>query len=292
VTKFLAPKSKFSKGYGARLKLQKIPVGESFTIEVTDAVGLDVNVDDSDIAQSEEILSAIGNPKSLFFQVSVVGTGTTKLVVRNPGSPAPLDFLTVKALPKVTRTEDLIYSGSRLTWFRDDGTSGSFRATSGLGTGFQHAAQQRSIHGSIPEGRYSFLAQRDAENGGVATVDSRGDLDSREGLQFVPHFKNLRIAWGLHRVRLTPLTTLPPARTGGFYLHDSRKGFTHGCVETEDNFFKMLFAFVDSHQKNAKTRLILKVTYASEIAAATGGTSDTRSETGSAGGSVSGTRSR
>ena len=48
--------------------------------------------------------------------------------------------------------------------------------------------------------------------------------------------------WGENRVRLNALhIDNPKARNrGGFYLHDSTKGFTHGCIEIEPRFFARL----------------------------------------------------
>src|SRR5712671_2888496 len=164
MARILTPKSKFAKDYDPKRRIQKIPVGESFTVEVTDAIGLAVNVADTGLANVAQILSAIGPPTSLFFQINVIAVGATKLVVKNPASSIGMDSLNLQIVAKIPRTENLIYSGSRLTWFRDDSPAVSFRATSGMGSPFQHAAQQRGLLGPIPEGRYSFLAKRDPQN--------------------------------------------------------------------------------------------------------------------------------
>lgn len=49
-----------------------------------------------------------------------------------------------------------------------------------------------------------------------------------------------------------------PTRSG-FYLHDSTKGYSHGCIEVETTFF----AALKSRAKNSRSRnyFILKVKY-------------------------------
>ena len=43
-----------------------------------------------------------------------------------------------------------------------------------------------------------------------------------------------------------------------FYIHDSSKGFSHGCIEVEGRFFFVLRDFAKSQ---SRPRLILKVEY-------------------------------
>ena len=49
-----------------------------------------------------------------------------------------------------------------------------------------------------------------------------------------------------------------PIARSGFYLHDSTKGFSHGCIEVETKLFPLLRAF---HKKTNKTSIVLKVAY-------------------------------
>jgi hypothetical protein len=56
---------------------------------------------------------------------------------------------------------------------------------------------------------------------------------------------------------------LPDAR-GGFYIHDSAKGYTHGCIEVEPRFFNVLrhvIATTHSPHGKVKDRLNLLVKY-------------------------------
>jgi hypothetical protein len=43
--------------------------------------------------------------------------------------------------------------------------------------------------------------------------------------------------WGYNRVALAPFRDMVAPHRNGFYLHDSSKGFTHGCVELDQKFF-------------------------------------------------------
>jgi len=51
---------------------------------------------------------------------------------------------------------------------------------------------------------------------------------------------------------------------GGFYIHDSTKGYTHGCIEVEPRFFEVLrhlIATMQSPHGRPKDRLNLLVKY-------------------------------
>lgn len=48
---------------------------------------------------------------------------------------------------------------------------------------------------------------------------------------------------------------------GGFYLHDSTKGFSHGCIEIEVSFFNRLYLYVP-HARGKY--LSLRVKYATQ----------------------------
>lgn len=45
---------------------------------------------------------------------------------------------------------------------------------------------------------------------------------------------------------------------GGFYLHDSTKGYSHGCIEVEGRIFPQLRSF---NRSTGKASLIIKVSY-------------------------------
>lgn len=49
-----------------------------------------------------------------------------------------------------------------------------------------------------------------------------------------------------------------PVMRGGFYLHDSTKGYSHGCIEVELGLFVQLRIY---SKKTKKKTLIIKVNY-------------------------------
>jgi hypothetical protein len=169
-------------------------------------------------------------------------------------------------------TPDLVYDGTKLTW---DGV-GAWNATSGL-PGYQEPKYQNlRDKGPIPEGLYRVPLTL----GGSASVVSykadrsgsivEADLDSRSAIESLTCIKHpfekgqvlLFQQWGSNRVRLEKVR-LKHANTShrsGFYLHDSTKGYTHGCVEVDTAFFP---ALRDYSQKNfaTKSSLFLQVEY-------------------------------
>ena len=121
--------------------------------------------------------------------------------------------------------------------------------------------------GPIPEGFYKvFLGDH-----GQAKDDGRGlcALKPSWGIQSIssgeaagecaPYWAN----WGKNRARMEPAdlatkSKCSPTMRGGFYLHDSTKGYSHGCIEVENRIFPLLRAFNKSTNKNT---IILKVKY-------------------------------
>jgi hypothetical protein len=173
-----------------------------------------------------------------------------------------------------TPKPDMTYNGTFLDW---EG-HGTFKATSGL-RGHQTAAEQsHTDEGPIPEGLYSFplLIAKDA------TMIGPGQLDRREGVEHLPDtfqyggrtYQNQ--AWGPDRVRLTVVHIDDPRnrKRGGFYLHDSTKGYSHGCIEVDPLFFRRLREFVkmSPRRRGGRTRLYVKVKYPSPTGSTYGGT--------------------
>jgi hypothetical protein len=78
----------------------------------------------------------------------------------------------------------------------------------------------------------------------------------------VPTNKPYWANWGFNRARMEPADIVNRARCkpmrGGFYLHDSTKGYTHGCIEVEGRLFSILR---NHHIMTKKQTLTLKVTY-------------------------------
>jgi hypothetical protein len=171
--------------------------------------------------------------------------------------------------------EDMLYNGTVLDWY----SQGQFKATSGL-VGYQNASFQTTVdHGPIPEGLYSFPLHvaKDA-----TMVSPSGDLDQREGVEHIPDTitgfgKTYSFpGWGPDRVRLSTIhiKDVKARHRGGFYLHDSHKGYSHGCIEVAAMFFGKLRLYINlpANKRAGKTRLYLKVQYPSPTADTNGGT--------------------
>src|SRR5579871_5822353 len=112
---------------------------------------------------------------------------------------------------------------------------GTFQATTGLRDSQLPQYQCRKDSGPIPEGVYRVLIG----DKGTAHDDGTGhcQLAPGWGLQTIPRgaaagdCERYWANWGLNRARLEPanvetLHACTPQR-GGFYLHDSTKGYSH-----------------------------------------------------------------
>lgn len=157
----------------------------------------------------------------------------------------------------------MIYDGVKLTW----NSVGSFKATSGM-PGHQIPSDQcLPDRGPVPEGNY-YIPLID---GSQAADDGTGvcQLAPSWQIQTIPRGSSAGACepywanWGYHRVRFEPADTATkntclPIKRGGFYLHDSTKGFSHGCIEVEGIFFAQLRAFVNAKKQS---RLYLKIKY-------------------------------
>lgn len=159
---------------------------------------------------------------------------------------------------------DLLYDGQFLKW-RSQGLV--FKATSGL-SGHQLPDNHcRPDSGPIPEGYYKiFLADQ-----GVAADDGRGlcALKPAWGIEKIPrgtdagHCERYWANWGHHRARMEPADgateqRCAPVMRRGFYLHDSVKGYSHGCIEVESALFPHLHTY---HTKFRRQTILLRVKY-------------------------------
>lgn len=159
---------------------------------------------------------------------------------------------------------DLVYDGQWLTWKN----VGKYRASSGL-PGYQRTEHQCTKDaGPIPEGDYRVPVSKlhTAKDSGTG----RCALTPGYGYQQIPRGAAAGVCeeywenWGFHRIRIKPANgttanACKPVRSG-FYLHDSTKGYSHGCIEVEGAFFQALAFYV----KSSSRALTLKVKYLSE----------------------------
>jgi hypothetical protein len=150
------------------------------------------------------------------------------------------------------------YTGRQLTWYGGDtgDRSRALRtcaATSGL-PDFQFIfLQNNKDAGPLPGGLYSINLAPDpyriARGNGVT-----GDLysNSQGGIEQIPGSipvtgDSSRVwtypGWGTWRARLNPIQVPNTYGRSNFYLHNSHKGFTHGCVESCDDLLNDLIRY-------------------------------------------------
>jgi hypothetical protein len=173
------------------------------------------------------------------------------------------------AFPK----EDMTYNGTKVDWLG----VGSYNATSGLPDHQVASDQTKKDEGPIPEGLYAIPLKV----AGNAKYDRSGNLiGGWNGIEAMPDSQlNGETVWwpewGRNRVRLTKLYVKDAKARGrdGFFLHDSTKGYTHGCIEVDTHFFDRLRLQAAAATKpGAKKTLILKVAYPATDASTNGGT--------------------
>lgn len=169
-------------------------------------------------------------------------------------------------------TPDLVYDGQIVTW----NGHGAYKATSGL-EGFQMPRQQCVANkGPVPTGLYTFALVEDKK---LAQDDGTGicQLKPSPKIQRIPRgayagdCEPYWAQWGVFRVRLEPLDRATNERCkpwrGGFYLHDSIKGYSHGCIEIETKFFHELLSYLAAMRARKiprREKLVIEVRYVAE----------------------------
>jgi Protein of unknown function (DUF2778) len=181
----------------------------------------------------------------------------------------------------------ILYSGQKVIWGKK-----TFKASSGLiegGRDYRTPTEQKTKDaGPIPEGSYKMKLKEDSKKYAQMNLHTCSLLPSSL-LQKIPKgrmadiplkfrpvylydtmgtvveeitncYDSFWVNWGTNRLQLTPLSTTKTYGRSGFYVHDSTKKFTHGCIEVEASFFDELRAYM---KKNSKAFLILKVKYES-----------------------------
>ncbi len=178
--------------------------------------------------------------------------------------------------------EQLLYDGQLLHWQNpEDGMPAeSFKATSGMShpsVGDYQSTANICVqeYGPVPPGDYKLNLWMDPD---IAKLDPktcalkpswkiqsipRGPAAKTPYIDCEPYVAN----WGVHRVRFEPADSVTkavcaPVYRGGFYLHDSAKGFSHGCIEVETKFFTRLKSYASKRVKN-RLKLIIKYSHIS-----------------------------
>ena len=151
------------------------------------------------------------------------------------------------------------YNGQQTTYY--GGKTGDkskpehvYKASSGF-PGHQDTSQQGQELGPIPEGKYSVNLKPNPDR--VAQADSKtGEIYSAEGIQRLPQqfttddgttytygSHGTGGGWGTNRARLDPAENTDTSGRSNFYLHDSSKGYSHGCVETQTGLIDNMKAY-------------------------------------------------
>lgn len=155
----------------------------------------------------------------------------------------------------------LTYDGQMLKW--PDGKT--FKATTGykdevygdehfsVTVEYQKPDKQCIENGAIPEGNYKIYVLFQGE----ANIKQNCELKPSWGWTTIPEEKPggcLWSEWGHNRARLEPVDDKTKkacdGSRGGFYIHDSTKGYSHGCIEVEPKFFRVLKAAIKGGEKH------------------------------------------
>lgn len=118
---------------------------------------------------------------------------------------------------------------------------------------------------AIPEGNYKLFVQFQGE--APVRDASLCDLGPSWGWSTIPRGQVAGVCeqywanWGYNRIRLEAADEktrkVCDGKRGGFYIHDSTKGFSHGCIEVEPLFFRVL----KQNTERNKQKFIISVIY-------------------------------
>src|SRR5690606_6772717 len=146
----------------------------------------------------------------------------------------------------------------------------AFIATSGMAVHQMPGEQCTPDAGPVPEGEYKVYIS----DHGVAKDDGRGicALKPDWGTQEIPRGAKAGACepywanWGSNRARMEPANdstkkNCAPISRGGFYLHDSTRGYSNDCIDVDTK----IFAFLRKHHSLTKKQtVILQVKYVAE----------------------------
>ena len=179
---------------------------------------------------------------------------------------------------------DVLYDGQILSWgsFRWKASSGKILhpsqaekvpGESALVHDFQFKKYQNiRDRGPIPEGTYQIPLKDGGTTttyktkGGDLTYDKDLEIQNMECITTPDRkaFVEFNHDWGKNRVRLkiVKFASNKSKHRSGFYIHDSIKGYSSGCIEVETGFFTELRK--ESKKQMGKGTLNLLVKYAYE----------------------------
>jgi len=175
----------------------------------------------------------------------------------------------------------VLYTGTQAIYY--DGKTGdrskpldTYDATSGL-PGYQNSKYQgKEDAGPIPEGTYKINLKPDPNR--EAKVDPKtGELKPGTGIEQIPDVGYTSDGqaweypgWGDTRAALEPSAGTDTLGRGGFYIHDSTKGYTHGCIEVESGIFDDMI----DYRNDGATSIDIVIDYPSNNSSTYGGTDE------------------
>ncbi|HBT73570.1 MAG TPA: hypothetical protein DEB37_15385 [Lysinibacillus sp.] len=148
----------------------------------------------------------------------------------------------------------LLYDGDEIIWYSSKGTViDRFPATSG-DRGYQNSSNQNVPNaGPVPEGTYNVNLSLDP-NRTVKLNPNTADTLPGNGIEKIPSTFRTNSGvtysfpgWGTVRARLSPIKGTNTYGRSNFYLHDSHKGYSHGCIEVGKGFFPKLIQYSKTH---------------------------------------------
>lgn len=170
----------------------------------------------------------------------------------------------------------LIYNGTEIKWFEKHKIVHRFAATSGMKTYQKPKNQCDKDLGPVPEGTYVLRLQYNKKHIAVVADPKTCKLQAASGIQMIPdgdiakgtsHCTQYWNNWGSNRVRIDAYDKKAKkaclGKRNGFYIHDSTKGFSHGCIEVNHKFFTKLYDLVNSDPKHRL--MLLNVDYSGTI---------------------------
>lgn len=185
--------------------------------------------------------------------------------------------------------EWLEYQGQKLNWY--NGAYGSkslltasYKATSGLFVDAAHDYRNSRYErlkdkGPLPEGKYWIALLPNPKRIAKADKNSGEILANKDGgIERIPDIfvradgsTIIYPGWGKTRARLFADKATNTFGRSNFYLHDSHKGYSHGCIEVEHAFFEKLIA-ERSTSLHKFSKIALHISYDQKNMSTYGGT--------------------
>jgi RHS repeat-associated protein len=134
------------------------------------------------------------------------------------------------------------YTGQNLTLYGGEVGNQSkvlkkCKATSGQPNFQSPKNQSDQDRGPLPEGLYRINLMLNPNR--IVAVTPNNESYADYGVQRLPG-NNPDSDWGTWRARLEKVKLNQPTPRNNFYLHNSHKGYTHGCVETCDDLYNTM----------------------------------------------------